>query len=192
MKINITKRVLCLKICFLAAIAMAVVFNTPQSYAGQKTLIIYFSKTGNTKAACELLQKALGADMIEVKDLSQGELKLDELPAIEPKSIDLSKYSSIILASPIWAGQIAPAAKAVLNNNSFTGKKVALFTTTNMLIEDQMCEKSRELVRKAGGMAVGYYQINVQDKVNDKRVPRSKEQILADTQKIVPELKKVL
>ena len=192
MKFLSTKKMIGLKLCILVAIVVGVIFNAALSFAAQKTLIIYFSKSGNTKAACESLQKALGADIIEVKDLSQGAPKLDELPVIEPKSLDLSKYSTVIIGTPMWGGKIAPTAKAVLKNYGFKGKKVALFTTTNMTIPDQMCELSKELVRQAGGTVVGYYQIIVTDKVNEKRVPRSKEQILADTQKIVPELQKVL
>lgn len=187
-----TTQLIRLKVLFLFAIVAVTIFTSAQSYAMQKTLIIHFSKTGNTKAVCESLQKALGADIIEVKDISQGKTKKGELPAIEPKSIDLTNYSSVIIGSPIWGAQIAPAIKAVFKNNNFKGKKVALFTTTNVAIPDQFCEKSKELVRQAGGTVVGYYQIIVQDKVNDKMVPRPKEQILADTQKIVPELQKVL
>ena len=36
----------------------------------QKTLIIYYSRTGNTKAVCESLAKEINADIVEVKDLN--------------------------------------------------------------------------------------------------------------------------
>ena len=34
-----------------------------------KTLILYYSRTNNTKMCCEALQKELGADLLEIKDL---------------------------------------------------------------------------------------------------------------------------
>ena len=176
----------------LVAILTLTLFSSAQSNAEQKTLIIYFSQTGNTKAVCEALQKGLGADIIEVKNASQDKPKKGELPAIAPKSIDLTKYSSIILGSPIWAAQIAPAIKAVLKNNDFKGKKVALFTTTNVAIPEEFRGKSKALVQQAGGTVVGYYEVIVADTVEKKAVPRKKEQIVADALKLLPELQKGL
>ena len=34
-----------------------------------KTLIVYYSLTGNTKAGCEVLQSELMADVLEIRDL---------------------------------------------------------------------------------------------------------------------------
>jgi flavodoxin len=180
------------KLFILFAILTLSIFSTAQSYAMQKSLIIYFSQTGNTKTVCETLQKALGADIIEVKDASQGKTKKGELPVIEPKSIDLTKYSSVILGSPIWGVKIAPAVQAVLKNNDFKGKKVVLFTTANVQIPEQFHGKSKAFVEQAGGTVVGYYQVVVADNVDKKMVPRKKDQIVADALKLVPELQKGL
>ena len=181
-----------LKVVVLFAVLTLTIFSSVQSYAAEKPLIIYFSQTGNTKAVCEALQKALGADIIEVKNASQDKPKKGELPAIEPKSIDLTKYSSIIIGSPIWAAQVAPVIKAVLKNNDFKGKKVTLFTTTNVSIPEEFRGKSKALVQQAGGTVAGYYEVIVADTIDKKAVPRKKEQILSDTAKLVPELQKGL
>jgi flavodoxin len=185
-------RVSGIKLFILFAILTLTLFSSVQSYAEQKTLIIYFSQTGNTKAVCEALQKAIGADIVEVTDVTKETEKAKEITVIEPKTIDLTKYSSIILGSPIWAVQLAPAIQAVLQNNDFKGKKVALVTTTNTLVPEKFCENTKKLVVQAGGTVAGYYQVIVADKVNKKIVPRKKEQILSDTAKLVPELQKGL
>jgi len=181
-----------LKVVVLFAVLTLTIFSSVQSYAVEKTLIIYFSETGNTKAVCEALQKGLAADIIEVKNASQDKPKKGELPAIEPKSIDLTKYSTIILGSPIWAAQVAPVIKAVLKNNDFKGKKVTLFTTTNVSIPEEFRGKSKALVQQAGGTVAGYYEVIVADTVDKKAVPRKKEQIVAEALKLIPEVQKGL
>ena len=185
-------RVSGIKVFILFIIFMLTIFSSAQSYATEKPLIIYFSQTGNTKAVCEALQKAFGADIIEVKDVTKETEKAKEITAIEPKTIDLTKYSSVILGSPIWAVQLAPAIQAVLQNNDFKGKKVALVTTTNTLVPEKFCENTKKLVVQAGGTVVGYYQVIVADKVEKKIVPRKREQVVADALKLVPELQKGL
>jgi hypothetical protein len=57
-----------------------VLFAPFNSFCKQETvskiLIIYYSNTGNTKAACEALQEKLGADIIGIKDLKNNPGKL--------------------------------------------------------------------------------------------------------------------
>ena len=45
-----------------------------QEVRSLKTLIVYYSLTGNTKAVCEALQKEIGCDIIEIKDLKSREV----------------------------------------------------------------------------------------------------------------------
>lgn len=55
--------------CMLSIFACAGAAHAQLSdNASNKTLILYYSRSGNTRAACEALQKELGADMIEIKD----------------------------------------------------------------------------------------------------------------------------
>lgn len=166
-----------------------------------KTLILYYSRTGNTKAACEVLQKSLGADSMEVKDLSYrkggwgfftGTINslFGMKTGIEPKHPDLSAYANIILASPVWTGKLAPAIRTLIAKNRFDGKTVVLFTTTNVLEQEKYKEKSRGLVVKAGGRVPGYYQVAVKEKVDGKKKDKTIEQILEETRAFVPEIRK--
>ena len=54
-----------LKAVIVFAILTLTIFSSVQSYTAEKSLIIYFSETGNTKAVCEALQKALAADILK-------------------------------------------------------------------------------------------------------------------------------
>ena len=50
---------------------LAVYRHTRKRILDMKTLIVYYSRTGNTQTACEALQKELGCDIIEIKDLEK-------------------------------------------------------------------------------------------------------------------------
>jgi flavodoxin len=186
-------------------IAVMLLVTSPLSSAQEgingKVLILYYSLTGNTKACCEVLQKALYADIIEIKDLRNRSGKwgffktaigslFGSHTKIEPENPDFSPYSSIIIGSPIWTGKLSMATRTLIDKNSFEGKKVIIFTTTNAFEKEQYKEKSKELVRKAGGDVVGYYQVVAQEEVDGEKADRGIERMVEDTLTFVPEIKK--
>ena len=67
---------------------------------------------------------------------------------------------------------------------------MVIFTTTNAFEKDTYKEKSKNLVRKAGGEVVGYYQVLAKEEVNNKKIDQTKEQIIEDALRFVPEIKK--
>jgi len=81
------------------------------------------------------------------------------------------------------------AIRTVINRNRFDGQKAIIYTTTNAFEKEEYKEKSRNLVRKAGGDVVGYYQILAKEEVDGKKKDRTKEQIIEDTLALVPEIK---
>jgi flavodoxin len=189
----------------LLLLLAACIVTIPAAHAQESTtgkiLILYYSRTGNTRMTCEALQKALNAQLIEIKDLtdrsgSWGGLTgmLNTLfnmeTGIEPEHPELSSCSNIILASPLWAGKLAPAIRTLIARNKFENKKVIIFTTGNAILDEANQEKNKALVIASGGQVVGYVQVAVQEKVNDKKVDRPKDQVLEDTVKLVPEIKK--
>ena len=185
----------------LSMVVLSPSFSFAQQDGSNKTLILYHSLTGNTRACCEALREALGADTIEIKDLVDrsgrwgffktaiGSL-LGMHTDIEPENPDLSKYPNIILGSPIWTGKLSMAIRTLIDTNNFDGKKVVIFTTTNAFEKETYKEKSKDLVRKAGGDVVGYYQVLAKEDVGDEKVDRAKELIVEDARALVPEIKK--
>jgi flavodoxin len=159
-------------------------FTLSLSFAGEETtgkiLILYFSKTGKTKVACEALKKALGADMLEIKHLKDK---------IEPERPDLSPYPFIILGSPIWMAKLSTPIRTLIDKNRFDGKKVVIFTTANAFGKVYE-ENSKLLVTAAGGKVIGYYLVLSKEKVNNELIDRTDAQIVEDTLKLVPEIKK--
>ena len=172
-----------------------------QENPANKTLILYYSRTGNTKLCCEALQKELGADMIEVKDLKNrsggwgfftgavGSM-FDVHTDLDPVKPDLSPYKNIIIASPIWTGTLSTAIRTLIDKNQFDGKKVLLFTTTNAAEKEKYIEKGKARVAQRGAQVAGYCQVVVKKEVAGKKVDRPKQEIIEDALKFVPEIKK--
>lgn len=195
----LTKKLL---ICLtLSALLLTTSFSFAQQETGEDILILYYSLTGNTKACCEVLQKELAADLIEIKDLKNRSGKwgffktaigslFGRHTKIEPENPDMSSYRYIILGSPIWTGKLSMAIRTVIDKNSFEGKKVIIFTTTNAFEKEKYKEKSKDLVKKAGGEVVGYYQVVAMDEVEGEKVERGIEPMIKDTHTFVPEIKK--
>jgi len=120
-----------------------------------KTLIIYYTRTGNAKFAAETIAAELGADLEEVVDLKnrQGRLAFmsngrDAMQGketqIAPTTRNLTDYDLVIIGQPIWAGNPTPAIRTYLNKNDLSGKKVALFFSDSGL--GQAVEKTKALM----------------------------------------------
>jgi flavodoxin len=178
--------------CLLGILLMNVVSLSAQNNTDPTTLILFYSKTGNTRAVCQALQKPLNADIIEIKDVSKTPPKKGEKPDIQPKSIDMSAYSSIIIGAPTWGPIPVPVIRAFFENIKLNRKKVVILTTTNVPMQDQFTAKNKNLVNNAGGNVLAYYQVSVQEGPKGARINKTKEQIVADALKLIPKIKKEL
>jgi len=120
-----------------------------------KTLVIYYTRTGNAKFIAETIAAELGADIEEVIDLKNRQGKLAFLPAgrdaMKAKETEIAQtkrtptdYDLIIIGQPVWAGNPTPAIRTYLNKNDLSGKKVALFFSDTNL--GQAVEKTKALM----------------------------------------------
>ena len=107
-----------------------------------KTLVVYYSRSSNTKAVAEQIQRTLSADILEIKTVqpypqdyretttqAKKEIESGFKPQLQPVSIDLNQYDTIILGSPIWWGNVATPVTSFLTQNPLAGKTVLLFVT---------------------------------------------------------------
>lgn len=111
-----------------------------------KTVVCYFSCTGNTKALAETTAKALNADLFEIvpevpytsADIDWHDAKSrssiesndsKSRPAIKSK-IDLSKYDTVVLAFPIWWNSAPKIMWTFVEQNNLSGKKVVAICTS--------------------------------------------------------------
>jgi len=105
-----------------------------------KTLIVYFTRTGNTKKIVDTLQTELTADVEKIdeegsrhgplgwlKSGRQGASKADV--EINPLKADPSSYELVVMASPVWAGNVSAPMRAFIKKYRDSLPKTAVFLT---------------------------------------------------------------
>lgn len=116
--------------------------DEPAKEETSKTLVLYYSQTGNTKGVAELIASKLGADIDEIvavepydgdygATIERGKKELDEgiFPEIQPLKVDVAQYDIIFIGYPVWFGTYAPPIITFLNQVDLAGKKVVPFCT---------------------------------------------------------------
>lgn len=107
-----------------------------------KTAIIYYSLEGNMDYISKKISSDNLADLyrlIPEKEYPTGKIRkfiwggksvtFGERPKLINQAIDLSKYNTLIIGSPVWAGTFAPPLKSFFYNYSINGKNVILVAT---------------------------------------------------------------
>ena len=105
-----------------------------------KSLVVYYTRTGNTKFVAEIIAAELGSDLEEVVDLKKREGTLGymganrdaisgKLTEIAPTKRSPADYDLIFVGTPVWYWRPSTAIKTYLAKTDLSGKKVALFFT---------------------------------------------------------------
>lgn len=105
-----------------------------------KILVTYYSRDGHTKAVAQRISKALEADIEEVIDktnrrgfinwfLAGRDAMKKKLTEIEPIKSDPAQYDIVLIGTPIWAWNMAPAVRTYLSQNKGKMRSVAFFCT---------------------------------------------------------------
>lgn len=106
-----------------------------------KTLVVYFSKSGNTRYIAQKIQSKLDADIFELETatpypvnsdetniIAKNEIENNVLPELK-QNINITAYDKVFVGTPVWLHNMAPAVKSFLSNNNFTGKTIIPFIT---------------------------------------------------------------
>lgn len=121
-------------------------FIPAMTFAGNntspKTLIVYFSQTGNTDYIARELQKKTGADIFRIEtaipypagyqamtDAVKKERETGNLPALKGLPEKIASYDLILVGSPVWWYTISTPVMSMLNQIDFSGRKTAAFCT---------------------------------------------------------------
>lgn len=107
-----------------------------------KILIVYLSRTNNTKALAEIIHRNVGGKLtsIELKEpYPEGyktivaqvarENESGYLPPLKTQIDNFSQYDTVFLGFPTWGMQLPPPIKSFLNQYDFSGKTVIPFNT---------------------------------------------------------------
>lgn len=122
-----------------------------------KSLVVFYSRTGNTRWVAQTIASQVGADIEEVIDLKKRSGVLGWLSGgrdarsgketkIAPTQKSPTDYDLIIVGTPIWAGRPTPAITTYLKRNNLAGKKVAVFFVQGGKNKTQGVEQTKALV----------------------------------------------
>ena len=122
-----------------------------------KTLVVYYSYTDDTRKLAKTIHEKVGGDILEIQPLelypddynaafAQGRKEVEERikPKLNNNFKDISEYGTIYLGSPIWFGTIAPPVASFLYGQSLAGKTIIPFYTYDGL---DVGESNEEIVR---------------------------------------------
>lgn len=107
-----------------------------------KSVIVYYSQTGTTKAVAEEFERLLDVESIELTlqnpypstyDSTIARTRMERenksWPALENARLDLAAYDTVYLGYPIMFGTFAPPIYTFLDSNDLSGKVVVPFCT---------------------------------------------------------------
>ncbi len=107
-----------------------------------KTLVIYYSRTGNTRLVAQEIVTTLRTDIEELSEYTNrlgliGWLKsgrdafMKRKTRLKPLKKNPGEYDLLIIGTPIWAGNMSPAIRTYISDNNLSDKKIALFCTAD-------------------------------------------------------------
>ena len=121
---------------------MTVLMASCSQEKAPKTLVLYYSQTGNTEVVAKALQNSMACDIEAVVpavpydgdfqatiERSRKEMDEGKFPEIQPLASVIKSYDIIFLGFPVWFGTYAPPIETVLKSADFSGKKIVPFCT---------------------------------------------------------------
>ncbi|MCK8664054.1 flavodoxin [Pseudomonas azerbaijanoccidens] len=133
----------------IAALASAPLLSLADTQAsseaprsGSRTLVAYYSRSGNTRVVAGLIQRSLHADLFEIRPakpypedylqtVEQARQERDSgfEPLLESKVRAMADYDTVLLGFPIWGETAPPIVRAFLTAHDLAGKTIIPFNT---------------------------------------------------------------
>ncbi len=116
--------------------------SNAQSMTSKKILIVYLSRTNNTKAIAKIIQKNVGGTLVALELITpypadyhttvQQVVKENEtgyLPPLKTKIDSIRNYDIVFVGFPTWDMKMPPPMKSFLRQYDLSGKTVVPFNT---------------------------------------------------------------
>lgn len=113
-----------------------------EASAAGKTLVAYFSWSGNTKQLAGIIRDKTGGDIFEIKrvepyaqvysavlDQARDEKRKNARPQLAARVENIKDYDTVFVGFPIWSGDLPMPVYTFLETYDFSGKKVIPFCT---------------------------------------------------------------
>jgi menaquinone-dependent protoporphyrinogen IX oxidase len=140
-----------------------------------KILVVYYSRTGNTRKAAQDIAAKLGADMDEIVDLKNRSGAFGWLGAgrdatlgihtkIAAMKKDPSAYDIVIIGTPVWSWNISVPVRAYLVNfRDKLPQKVAYFITSGSTKPEKIVKIMEKISGKQAIASAGFLEQEIKD-----------------------------
>lgn len=123
-----------------------------------KVLIVYYSRSGNTRRIAEAAARACDAKLFRIEDgqtrsglagllLSAKQAVYKSTVEIQPFEEDLRAYDLIVLATPVWAGSLSAPMRSFVRTY---GAQIGAFCA--MITHRERKQNYVEVIREMEGM----------------------------------------
>lgn len=126
-----------------------------------KILIVYLSRTNNTKAVAEMIQEKVGGTLVSLEletpypenyeAIVAQVAKENETGYLPPlkTEVDMSQFETVFIGFPTWGMQLPPPMKSFLSSSDLNGKTVIPFNTNAGYGVGSSFDKVKELCLKS-------------------------------------------
>lgn len=167
------------------------------SSESESILIVYLSRTNNTKVVAEIIQRNVGGKLVALekknpypenyqKIVAQVDRENEKgyLPPLKTNIKDLEKYDIVFIGFPTWDMQMPPPVKTFLKENDLRGKTVIPFNTNAGYGVGQGFDQLRELcsdskILKGFSVEGGYEKKGVFLAIKGEREAVVEDQVIA-------------
>jgi flavodoxin len=166
-----------------------------QSVSSKRILIVYLSRTNNTKVIAEIIQRNVGGTLIALElekpypenyqETVQQVVKENQtgyLPALKTKIDSIQNYDVVFIGFPTWDMQMPPPMRSFLHQYNLSGKTIIPFNTnagygvgSGFQTVNELCPKSRVLngfSTKGGVEKEGVYLV-----IKDKKAKEAEDKV---------------
>lgn len=126
----------------LTALALSDAAAASTEGEGARTLVAYFSRTGNTRVVAGLIQRAQGADLFEMQSahpypedylatVAQAREERDRgyAPPLAAKVSRMADYGTVFIGFPIWGETAPPPIRSFLSAYELADKTFIPFVS---------------------------------------------------------------
>ncbi len=141
-----------------------------------KTLIVYYSYSGNNEILAQHLQQKLSCDILKIEEKGKRwgisiflDLMFQRVPRLKSHKSSLDRYEHFVFIAPIWAGKIASPLRAFLMNEKNHIRSYSFITVCGGGV-GQLYTISKELKELIGIDAAGIKELWINNLLSaDKR-----------------------
>lgn len=113
-----------------------------QRRVGSRTLVAYFSRSGNTRVIAGLIHRSRHTDLFEIRpatpypedyletvEQARQERDSGRIRALAANVANMADYDTVFLGFPIWGETAPPIIRAFLSTHDLSGKTLIPFAT---------------------------------------------------------------